>query len=96
MHKISTWVVCVNGKHPKLVQQQRQQQQQSKACFKRRATAELSWLEWNGMVHDAGFQASYSQTSCDFFKLFFHPTDWPTGLKSGNAFDAKRQKGGWP
>ena len=28
MHKISTWVVRVNGKHPKLVQQQRQQQQQ--------------------------------------------------------------------
>ena len=36
MHKISSWVVCVNGEHPKLVQQQ-QQQQQSKACFKRRA-----------------------------------------------------------
>ena len=48
MHKISTWVVRVNGKHPKLVQQQRQQQQQqqeSKACFKRRATTVLSWLD---------------------------------------------------
>ena len=46
MHKISSRVVCVNGKHPKLVQQQQQQQQQqSKACFKRRATTVLSWLD---------------------------------------------------
>ena len=43
MNKISPWVVRVNGKHPKLVQQQ--QQQESKACFKRRATTVLSWLD---------------------------------------------------
>ena len=35
-----------------------------------------------------GTRASYSETYCDFF--FIRPTD-PT---SGNAFDAKREKGG--
>ena len=36
-----------------------------------------------------------SETSCDFFLRFlfsFRPTD-PI---SGNAFDAKQKKGGWP
>ena len=65
MHKISTWVVRVNGKHPKLVEQQRQQQQQqqeSKACFKRRATTVLSWLDCSSTQwHDTSttwFQSS--------------------------------------
>ena len=47
-----------------------------------------------------GFQASYSQNSCDFDKRFFfffffffiRPTDW----KKENAFDAKRRKWGRP
>ena len=35
-----------------------------------------------------GYQAYYSETSCDFFSIR------PTGAISGNAFDTKRKKEG--
>ena len=39
-----------------------------------------------------GTRASYSETSCDFFKVCFSIR--PTDPISGNAFDAKRKKKG--